>query len=443
MISSNIEANNLESTVEMNFCKIRSTVNVNKEIETNSCLNHPKSIQIESSMKGIKSLIKETLYNSLAQAIIKLIETPIFTLKVFLFLCVILSSGLCSYLIIELIISYLSFDVSTKSRTLYETPALFPKITFCNVNPFTAKNSMEYLKKLNRELHPEIDIFNDEQISKLDFIERNELIKNFIGLKALYKMNELNETEKMKLSHPLEEILDGCSFNSQPCTADDFSWHFDPWYGNCWIFNSGLNRTGQQQPLGFSSQPGEYYGLRMGLYVNFYQNLTEINSYTGSLGALIRIDNSSYLTIYNPLDGIKLEPGHFVSVSLSRSFKTNLPRPYSNCLIDNETNAGFNSELFDLIQNSNYKYTQSTCFWQCIQRTTLKQCNCTDPTIISFFPSASKCFEQNEIDCIDLMWTKGKLLKHDYYEENCQSDCPLECYTDSIDVSLSSTELIP
>ena len=41
MISSNIEANNLESTVEMNFCKIRSTVNVNKEIETNSCLNHP------------------------------------------------------------------------------------------------------------------------------------------------------------------------------------------------------------------------------------------------------------------------------------------------------------------------------------------------------------------------------------------------------------------
>ena len=57
--------------------------------------------------------------------------------------------------------------------------------------------------------------------------------------------------------------------------------------------------------------------------------------------------------------------------------------------------------------------------------------------------NVSKCFEQNEIDCIDLMWTKGKLLKHDYYEENCQSDCPLECYTDSIDVSLSSTELIP
>ena len=35
-------------------------------------------------------------------------------------------------------------------------------------------------------------------MSKLDFIERNELNKNLKGFKALYKMNELNETEKKK-----------------------------------------------------------------------------------------------------------------------------------------------------------------------------------------------------------------------------------------------------
>ncbi len=40
---------------------------------------------------------------------------------------------------------------------------------------------------------------------------------------------------------------------------------------------------------------------------------------------------------------------------------------------------------------------------------------------------------------------KGKFVQtwRDYYEENCISDCPLECYSDSFDVSLSSTELIP
>jgi hypothetical protein len=79
----------------------------------------------------------------------------------------------------------------------------------------------------------------------------------------------------------------------------------------------------------------------MYFYVNFYENLTQFNSFSiffggfGASGALIRIDNSSYLTSYLPKDGIKISPGSYTSISLSRSFKTNLPRPYSNCLIDN------------------------------------------------------------------------------------------------------------
>jgi hypothetical protein len=113
----------------------------------------------------LKSLIKETLYNSTAQSIIKIIETPSIPLKVFLLACVIVSSGLCSYLIIELIMSYLSYGVSTTSRTLYETPALFPKITICNANPFTTKYAIEFLKKFNKELYPYIDIFNEEQMN--------------------------------------------------------------------------------------------------------------------------------------------------------------------------------------------------------------------------------------------------------------------------------------
>ncbi len=97
-------------------------------------------------------------------------------------------------------------------------------------------------------------------------------------------LNLLNETEKRKLSRPLEEIsLVG------DANANDFSWYFDPWYGNCWVFNSGFNRTGHKEPLVTRNVPGETYGLQMKLYVNFYQNLTKINSLIGGLGALIRI----------------------------------------------------------------------------------------------------------------------------------------------------------
>jgi len=379
-------------------------------------------------------LLRETLDNSVAHAILKIVETPILSLKAFLFVCVILSSGLCSYLIIELIMSFLSFGVSTTYRTLYETPAVFPKITFCNVNPFTTKYAMEFLRQINKELHPTIDVFNDEQMDKLDFNEKTRLILS-IKFKAIFRMNVLNDTEKRKLSRPLEEIV--LPFSN--ANSNDFSWYFDPWYGNCWIYNSGYNRTGHKVPLVTNYVPGETYGLQMSLYVNFYQNLSKINSLIGGLGALIQIDNSSYLTYYISMDGIKFEPGQIVSVSVGRSFKSNLPRPYSNCLIDNQTNADFHSELFDLIQNSQYRYTQSLCFFQCWQREILSQCKCTDAARVSLLPNASKCIRKSQNECMDRLWDKQDA----FLSENCSSECPLECYSDSFEVSLSSYKFLP
>ena len=132
-------------------------------------LDAKKAKDQNESLKRIKSLVKETLYNSAAQAIIKIIETPIYTLKCFLCLCVIVSGGLCSFLIAQLILSYLSFGVSTTSRMLYETPALFPKITLCNLNPFTTQYAMEFFRQVNQEFYPSIDVFNDEQMRNLAY----------------------------------------------------------------------------------------------------------------------------------------------------------------------------------------------------------------------------------------------------------------------------------
>jgi hypothetical protein len=124
-------------------------------------MNKDKSKLCQNRNFKINILIKEALYNSTAQSIIKIIETPSLALKVFLLCRVILSSGLCSYLVIQLIISYLSYGVSTASRTLYETPALFPKITICNANPFTTQYAFNFLKQINNQLYPLIDIFNE------------------------------------------------------------------------------------------------------------------------------------------------------------------------------------------------------------------------------------------------------------------------------------------
>jgi hypothetical protein len=403
--------------------------------------------KIRSKPIIIKSLIKETLYNSLAQAIFKIIETHYFTLKTFLLICVLASSGLCSYLIIELILSYFSYDVNTTSRTLYETPATFPKVTICNLNPFTTQYAIEFLKNINQEMYPKIDIFNEEEMSQINATYKFTLI-NQIFFIALNKMNTLAEIDKKKLSHPLEDLIHNCYFNVNPCSANEFAWTFDSFYGNCWTFNSGVNKTGQSVPLYSSNFPGEYFGLQVYFYVNFHENLTQFNSYSislggfGASGALIRIDNGSYLTSYLPKDGIKISPGSYTSISLSRSFKTNLPRPYSNCLIDNQTNGGFQSELFNIIQNSLYRCTQPTCFYQCFQKITSQECNCTNPSLVLLLPNLTQCVTPNQTNCWSSLITQQNFLTNDFFVKNCQQDCPLECYLDQFDTTLSSAELI-
>jgi hypothetical protein len=194
--------------------------------------------------------------------------------------------------------------------------------------------------------------------------------------------------------------------------------------------------------------PGFEYGLRLSFYVNFNENLTNINAYNsfiGGLGAFIRIENRSYLS-YDQVSGVGIEPGHATNIYVSRSFRSTLPRPYSQCIIDNKTNDGFQSELFNLIQMSEYRYTQPICHIACLQKVILTECNCTDPgRIRSLFEqkyAVSQCQTPSEIACMLLVY-KEKINKNDFLEKTCQPQCPIECYLDKFDVTLSSVRLIP
>ena len=70
-----------------------------------------------------------------------------------------------------------------------------------------------------------------------------------------------NKTDDFKKSmgHDLKDILIGCKFNFQKCTADDFIWSWNVNYGNCFSFNSGFNST----PLKYSDMAGYKYGLEL------------------------------------------------------------------------------------------------------------------------------------------------------------------------------------
>ena len=260
-----------------------------KTREKNKILSSKRIIEI-------KRLSKDILYNSTAQAIYKITQTPHFVIRIFLCVCVVASTAFSSYSVSKSILNYFSFEVNTISRKLFETPVDFPKVTFCNVNQFTTNYALEYLKEASTQNFPNANIFDEDQLKRLnqqDKIDVAYLINLLVSTNLLD--SSLPMLNKTKFGHSLDDILLSCYFNNKLCSTRDFSWILDPQYGNCYIFNSGLNMSNQNVDIKKSAISGPLNGLRLTLYLNFHENLTMYNSLTGCSGAIVRIENSSYL----------------------------------------------------------------------------------------------------------------------------------------------------
>ena len=189
----------------------------------------PVIVPIDQSKRGTSLLkqkqteliiesAKQILYNSCAQAIIKIISTPNILIKICLFIFVITTSSLASYFVIQSIITYFDYGVSVLTQTITESPAIFPKITLCNQNPFTSEFAVEYLESINRIVWPSVNIFDPNQISSLSFRNKSNAI-GAIQIAAFENMNEDSYENQIKLAHSFDDILVSCYFNSNQLFA--------------------------------------------------------------------------------------------------------------------------------------------------------------------------------------------------------------------------------
>ena len=189
-------------------------------------------------------VLKENLTCEMYHALLDVFDSKHFIIKIHLAIFLLISYCLASYMTIQLVMNYFSYGVTNSIRTIYETPALFPKVTFCNINSFTTKEAYEFLNSTDTD-----GLF--KSMKNMSYYE--------IGLaytKVLFTIEALlsNKTDEFKksLGHDLKDILIGCKFNYQKCTADDFEWSWNIHYGNCFSFNSGFNST----PLKYSDMAG-------------------------------------------------------------------------------------------------------------------------------------------------------------------------------------------
>jgi hypothetical protein len=181
----------------------------------------------------IKNAIKESLYNSISQACIKIVHTPFRLVQLYLIVTILLVASVCSFLVVQSILTYFSYDVTTMTRHLYETPTLFPQVTICNTNIFTTSEAVEFLRQVNREFYPKQSLFDDVSLEKLNFTQRVDLFKR-VNTKALFKMNSKNfpDEKRKRLSKNFEDILINCTFNEvEICNETSFKHYFDRDFG--------------------------------------------------------------------------------------------------------------------------------------------------------------------------------------------------------------------
>ena len=369
------------------------------------------------------------------------------------------SSALASYLVINVFINYFNYGVVTTTRTLNEIPSKFPQITICNYNMFTTEYSLEFLRNMSESMKKsknDVNIFDKNEIVNKSYLTMIPKVTVFYKRVISYVNSEsFSDENRKKLGHRLKDILHNCKFNTIPCNLDEFTWEFDPVYGNCYKFNTGFSSTGENIDLKESTIAGPLNGLQFDLFVNVNEDIKEYyysylsNEFSSNnfnaLGAIIKIDNSSYLTDQSYNGGIKIASGFHTDLSIYRKFNFNLPKPYSSCELDNNNvnHPITDNTLLKQFANSKYQYTQQSCIIQCNQLNVIKKYNCSHPAYFSIFNAKVCQYANNSLDEIvhaAQVWRDS--AKYNFVQKTCLPLCPLECNQTIFDTKLSSMKTI-
>ena len=331
-------------------------------------------------------------------------KTHSLTIRLLWIACTLVSTVLCSYMVISSVNEYFEYDVVTKIRVIDQVPLEFPTITICNLDPFQAEFGTEFLRNLTLEKH-KFDLNSYSNASLPSFFSWIYNTKS----EALRQASNpsFGDKNRKALGFNLEESLYYCAFNYINCSHLNFSWYYDYSFGNCYQFNSGFDSNGTSIPLMGVNRPGETGGLYL---LFFLKSLDNPGSYEASKGLKIFVHNKS--NPYLPNDGIEIKPSAKTNIGIKKTTTFKEPSPYSTC------------------QGDDKAYSQDVCINQCKQKLTIQKCNCYDlkrPNDSSY----PACLSQAQVKCLESLF---------YEIDRCYLECPNECCSTRFDFMFSNSK---
>ena len=387
-------------------------------------------------LNEVLSIIKEDLENSGGSGIPNLMRSKLTGIRLMWAVCLLVGVALTIYLIVQNVIAYFEYQVITESRINIKAPISFPKVTVCNLDPFTTNESISFLAELIKsDYNYSTSLNNTQSISDLDLVNYYILNKPDFQSKALYAAYKSGK--RFLFGYSYSSFVKRCKFESFLFEATDIDLEltYDTEYGNCYTFNS--NKT---KPILTSKKAGKLYGLQLELVVgkpDYYE------SFASSSGVRVFIYNHD--TLYSDSNGIDVAVSTETNIALTKTNSKKLKFPFSECHIDAYTDqASLNSRYYDMFVANNLSYMFSNCLEVCYQNILLEQCKCVDPDLGYFNLSGVAvkkfCSFDNgsvELDCINELTDEETLNGRLSLEEKCKSLCPIEC--DQVTYSFSSS----
>ncbi len=193
-----------------------------------------------TSLSRFKSKIRLKVINSSLHGLPQIFHAHQCLAKVTWALCWLFGAALTTTLILNSVREYFKYNITTKSHIHDTYRLIFPRVTICNLDPFTTNASVAFLATLarNQTLMPLTDMAKfATDLDMVNFFIRHENLFDF-KVKALFAANSSELELQRSLGYDLRTFVQSCRIGQWRCDwLFDFDLYYHYQFGNCFVFN--------------------------------------------------------------------------------------------------------------------------------------------------------------------------------------------------------------
>ena len=307
--------------------------------------------------------------HSTFDALSKVLRSPRPFFKITWSILLLLAVCACGLILLKSVFNYLAYEIVTTMTVHTEIPSKMPTIVICNSNGLMTLPAIYFAKYVypmygvyTKDKYLHFD-YNQYQFPRMINNKANILLTKTMVMTAA-RDPKLSDAFRQSLALSIEDMLLSCTFNTVECTANNFTWLYDTYYGSCFKFNA----SGHDQV----SQSGKFYGLKLELFVG---EALMIEQGAQNKGVHMMIINES-VTTNTFSDGVSASVGRDTTILVDKKRVRKIKKPYGHCTPNLTAADSFPSELYRITFEIYNAYRQKDCFNTCFQEFLIKNMSC-------------------------------------------------------------------